>query len=302
MLHSRLLRYIDEVAGAGSIRKAADNLNIAASAINRQILALEAELGVPIFERLHKRLRLTAAGEMIVSHVRHTLREHERMQARIEDLKGLRRGQVAIATMLTLASEVLPEVIARFRKKHPRTTVHVKVLRNIEETVASDEADLGFGFNLAANPALATHAAAPIRFGAVVAPTHPLASRQSVSLASCASYPLILPEPDMSIRPDLDRAFASLKGEIDVAVETNAIELIKRAAGAGVGVAFLTYLPVRGECARGELIYLPLRDRLLQPQQLCVIRRTHGPFDGLVASMAEMLKEVVASIGQAEKA
>src|SRR6187549_915212 len=121
MLHSRLLRYVDEVARSGSIRKAAERLNIAASAINRQILALEAELGTPIFERLHKRMRLTAAGETIVSHVRNTLREHERMRIRIEELKGLRRGQVTIATMLTLASEVLPQIIASFRDKHPHT-------------------------------------------------------------------------------------------------------------------------------------------------------------------------------------
>ena len=302
MLHSRLLRYIDEVASAGSIRKASDNLNIAASAINRQILALEAELGTPIFERLHKRMRLTAAGEMIISHVRQTLREHERVQNRIEDLKGLRRGQVTIATMLTLASEVLPQIIARFREKHPRATVHVKVLRDIEETVAGDEADLGFGFNLAPGVALATYAAAPMLFGAVVAPNHPLAHRKSVNLASCANYPLILPEPDMSIRPDLDRAFASLKGEIDVAVETNAIELIKRAAGAGVGVAFLTQLPVRRECERGELVYLPLRDKLLEPQQLSVIRRAHGPMNGLATRMAEMLGGAVAAMEQAEPA
>ena len=155
MLHSRLLRYVDEVARSGSIRKAAERLNIAASAINRQILVLEAELGTPIFERLHKRMRLTAAGETIVSHVRNTLREHERMRLRIEELKGLRRGQVTIATMLTLASEVLPQIIASFRNKHPQTIVRVKVLRNIEadanmatiylDDIACQDVFLGFG-------------------------------------------------------------------------------------------------------------------------------------------------------------
>src|SRR5579862_8524095 len=60
MLHSRLLRYLDEVSRLGSIRKAAVRLNVASSAINRQILALENELGAPIFERMPRRLRLTA--------------------------------------------------------------------------------------------------------------------------------------------------------------------------------------------------------------------------------------------------
>src|SRR5260221_10737153 len=92
MLHSRLLTYVDEVARTGSIRKAASHLNVAASAISRQILALETQLGTPIFQRLPKKLILTAAGEVLIGHVRQTLKELTRAQAKIEELKGLRRG------------------------------------------------------------------------------------------------------------------------------------------------------------------------------------------------------------------
>ena len=92
MLHSRLLRYLDEAARLGSIRKAASRLNVASSAINRQILALEEELGVPIFERMPRRLRLTSTGEILIAHVRETLKGHHRVEAQIEALKGLARG------------------------------------------------------------------------------------------------------------------------------------------------------------------------------------------------------------------
>src|SRR6185369_1115218 len=80
MLHGRLLNYIDEVARTGSIRKAADRLNVAASAISRQILALETQLGTPIFQRLPRKLILTAAGEVLIGHVRQTLKELSRAQ------------------------------------------------------------------------------------------------------------------------------------------------------------------------------------------------------------------------------
>ncbi|MBL0932855.1 MAG: LysR family transcriptional regulator, partial [Alphaproteobacteria bacterium] len=73
MLHGRMLRYLDEIVRSGSIRKASARLNVASSAINRQLLALEAELGAPLFERLPRGLRLTAAGEMLIAHVRQTL-------------------------------------------------------------------------------------------------------------------------------------------------------------------------------------------------------------------------------------
>src|SRR5271155_4091774 len=97
--HSRLLRYLDEVARTGSIRQAARRLNVAASSINRQIILLEATIGTPLFERLRGRLRLTAPGEMLIAHVRETLKDHARVMAQIEDLKGMRRGQVTVGTM-----------------------------------------------------------------------------------------------------------------------------------------------------------------------------------------------------------
>src|SRR5258708_13945765 len=99
MLHSRMLRYLDEVARCGSIRQAAERLNVASSAINRQILALEAELGTPIFHRLPRRLRLTATGEVVISHVRETLKEHRRGQKRHPQLQGPSVGQLTPAAI-----------------------------------------------------------------------------------------------------------------------------------------------------------------------------------------------------------
>jgi DNA-binding transcriptional LysR family regulator len=77
MLHARILTYLDEVARLGSIRKAAARLNVASSAINRQILALENEIGTPIFECMPRRLRLTATGELLIAHVRETLKSNQ---------------------------------------------------------------------------------------------------------------------------------------------------------------------------------------------------------------------------------
>jgi DNA-binding transcriptional LysR family regulator len=75
--------YLDEVSRLGSIRKAASRLNVASSAINRQILALENELGAPIFERMPRSLRLTSTGEVLIAHVRETLKGHQRVEAQI---------------------------------------------------------------------------------------------------------------------------------------------------------------------------------------------------------------------------
>ncbi len=93
------------MARTGSIRKAATHLNVAASAISRQIL-LETELGTPIFQRLPRKPILTAAGEVLIGHIRQTLKDLTRAQGKIEELKGLRRGEITVAMMSGLASNL----------------------------------------------------------------------------------------------------------------------------------------------------------------------------------------------------
>ena len=93
MRHLRFLRYIDEVARAGSIRKAAEQLHVTASAVNRRIMDIEEELGAPLFERRARGVRLTAAGELFLRYIREQAGDVARVQSQIEDLKGLRSAK-----------------------------------------------------------------------------------------------------------------------------------------------------------------------------------------------------------------
>lgn len=287
-----MLRYLDEVARAGSIRKAAERLNVASSAVNRQILALEDELGTPIFERLRKRLRLTATGELLIRHVRETLREHERVRAQIEDLKGLRHGKVKVATMGGLAGSILPSIVAAFCARHSRVQIEATVLsvNEIVAAVTNGEADLGLGFDLPADPALRIIAAFECKLGAVVGPGHPLAGRGSVSLSTCLGYPIILPESALTLRHALDDAFAHSTIKVAPVLETNAIELIKRASALNLGIGFLNVVDVADERRRGEIAFIPLSDRHIKPQHLRIVYRDKGGLDPLANLLAEEIK------------
>jgi DNA-binding transcriptional LysR family regulator len=294
-----MLRYLDEVARAGSIRKAAGRLNVASSAVNRQILALEAEIGTPIFERLRKRLRLTATGELLIQHVRQTLKEHDRVRARIEDLKGLRRGEVTIATMGGLAGALLARVLAQFRRGHPGVKLRIRLLPvgEIIQSVGNGEADLGFAFDLPRDPALETLASLDCRLGAVVAPGHPLAQEASVSLGDCVFYPLILAEPGLTLRKAVDDAFRRSAIAAEPSIETNSIELIKQTALLDLGVAILNAIDVIDERRSGQIRFLPLRDRNLPPQRITVVQRAKGGLEPLPGLVAEALK---AALGELE--
>ena len=101
-MHAVVLKYFLEVARHGSIRKAAQNLFVASSAVNRQILRLEEELGTELFDRVPSGMRLNAAGERLQQHVRGTLHDFHLMRTELDALKGERKGHVSVAAMDSL--------------------------------------------------------------------------------------------------------------------------------------------------------------------------------------------------------
>ena len=188
MLHGRMLRYLDEVARSGSIRKAAARLNVAASAINRQILSLEAELDTPLFERMPAGLRLTATGEILVAHVRDTLRDHGRALGRMAALKGLQQGEVRSPPWRASPPRCWVAVLGDFRALHPGVKLTVRVLTRdgIVAALLAGEADLGLAFDLPSHPRLTRAMAFDHPIGAVMSPDHPLASGSaSASPTAC---------------------------------------------------------------------------------------------------------------------
>jgi len=279
MLHSRLLNYIDEVARTGSIRKAANRLNVAASAISRQILALEMQLGTPIFQRLPKKLILTAAGEILIGHVRQTLKELTRAQAKIEELKGLRRGEITVAMMSGLASNLVPGTVREFRMANPRVKLSLTLYNTgaeIQSAVANGEADLGIGFDFAKDANLKLLGRAVAKLGGVMAPDHPLAKRASIRLSDCIDYPIVIADQSSAIRPYLDAAFSRAALDLHPIIETNSIEIMRQAAILNNGITFLTPFDIDFERRAGRLVYVAIRELADDAQALMLIGHKRG--------------------------
>ena len=295
MLHSRLLTYVDEVARTGSIRKAATHLNVAASAISRQILALEMQLGTPLFQRLPKKLVLTAAGEILIGHIRQTLKELARAQTKIEELKGLRRGEITLAMMSGLASNLVPGTVKQFRLANPRVKLVLTLFttgEEIQSAVAGGEADLGIGFDFTKDSNLKVLARAIGKLGAVMAPSHPLAKRPAVRLSDCIDYPLVIADGSSAIRPYLDTAFSRVTLEPQPIIETNAIEIMRHAAILDNGITFLTPFDIEFERRAGRLVYVPVRELANDAQALMLIGNVRGS-TAIASVLAEMLKAMM---------
>ncbi len=229
MKHLRVLRYVDEVARCGSIRKAAEQLNVTSSAVNRRILDLEEELGTELFERRARGVRLTAAGEVFVNFLRRQEGDVERMKSQIEDLRGLRRGVVRIACSQALAVDFLPREIAAFRNQYSSVTFEVKVLDHEHAVTALEayEVDLLLAFRPPYHASLQPLMMLEQRLVAIMSARHPLAAKKVLRLRDCTRYPVALAQRGFGGRQLLDEFCARSGLRFQVAAEANSFEFLR---------------------------------------------------------------------------
>jgi DNA-binding transcriptional LysR family regulator len=260
-IHARSLGTFDMIRRSGSIRGAARLLSVTASAANRQLLALEEEIGSPLFERLSSGLRLTSAGEMFARHVTNVMQDAQRLSSELEGLRGLRKGSLQITAVEGLQSTLMASLATQMLSAYPSVELMITsgTTTGIFKDVVTGDADVAIGFPTRRDPALRQVAVGRFIFGAIVPPGHPLASKKQVSFAECAKYPLILPTPNMSMYEALRPAFKSYEGPMKVALQTGSIELMKSLAAEGVGVAFHTRIRTERELDANRIVHVPLR-------------------------------------------
>lgn len=229
MKNLRIFRYVDEVARCGSIRKAAEQLNVTASAVNRRIMDLEEELDAQLFERRARGVRLTAAGEVFVTFLRQQDGDVERMRSQIQDLKGMRRGTVRIACSQALALDFLPRQIAKFRERYALVNFAVKVLdhERAMDALAAYDVDLVIVFRPPFMANFQPLMTLEQRLVAIMKGTHPLASRRTLRLRDCARHPVALPERGFAGRQLLDDFCARSGVTFQTVAESNSFEMLR---------------------------------------------------------------------------
>lgn len=259
-IHSPSILYFDAVRRAGSIREAARRLNVASSAVNRQILKLEAEIGTPLFERLPNGTRLSSAGEALARHVLVVMQDLERARSDIEGLKGAQVGHISIAAVESVCVTLIPAVIETFRRRAPRVTLSVESLgsKAIPRAVTEGDVDIGIAFSLPRRSDLRQVALARFHLGAIMPPSHPLANRKSVGIAACLAYPLILPTGDLSMGQVLAPLMAQVSRTVQPVVRSSSVETMRELAARGVGLAFQTRIGIERALGERQLVHVPI--------------------------------------------
>lgn len=262
MNHLRFLRYFDEVARVGSIRQAAESLHVAPSAVNRRIQDLEDELGVPLFERLPRGMRLTAAGELFVQYVRGRASALEEVRSEIEELQGLRRGSVKLVASQALAPEFMPQLVAEFRRAHPLVDFHVHIGDHVQalRALRAFETDFVLVFNLAHEPDLQVVAEFEQRLVATMHRSHPLAQRAGgVRLRECMDFPLVLPNREAGGRKLLERYLMRSSVKLRAVVESNSFEFLHGCLLHGHAISF--QIAIGAVHKSGEIVAREITDR-----------------------------------------
>jgi len=261
-MHASVLRYFLEVARSGSIRKAAQRLFVASSAVNRKILQLEEELGAELFDRLPTGMRLNAAGECVLRHVRTTLHDFELLRFELDAQKGERSGHITIVAMDSLFVDVLPGAIDEFTVEFPAVTFTLLAMSpsEVPAKVAGGEADIGICFVTRAPAGTEIVASAAFPIGVVMATSHPLAGRAEIRYEDCRGYPFLLSHGRWPIYDALAPAYAEFWDSIKPRISSNASPLLKRSVVAGRGIAFFSRLGFMKEIASGEAVWRPLAD------------------------------------------
>ncbi len=250
-------RYFLSVAETGSVRAAARKLNVAASAISRQLIQLEESLGVALFDRSGRGLTLAPAGAILMRSLREAAQGHETALDELSALKGLKRGLLRLATVESVSVSILPDMLLEFAEAYPGLEVSVTVTGSDAVTglVREHQADLGFTFNPSSLEGLTAVAARDLQLGAIMSPAHPLAKQPKLFLADCATYPLAWPSLGLSLRAILDSVPAARK--LRPTFECNSLRLMASLARRGSCIAFQTVIGIERELASGALVYVP---------------------------------------------
>ncbi|TWG87251.1 DNA-binding transcriptional LysR family regulator [Cupriavidus gilardii J11] len=294
----RVYLYLDTVARCGSIRRAADQLHVASTALNRKILEVEAQVGTPLFERLPRGVRLTAAGELLIATIRRSLADLDAAAAQMAQLRGLVRGCVRVASAESVATDFLPGTIGRYQAAHRGVQFHVAIGGTCEliDTLTRDEADLLLAHDPPASPLLQELAVAPQPFCAMMRPGHPLAARRTLRLADCQPYPVALGPESFRSRRLIEAIAARNRLQLSVMLEASTVETLKGFVRQTDGICFQFHAGTLRETSQGTLTAVPLSDPELALGRLVLASRRGRALAPAAAAFAEHLKGAMAGL------
>jgi DNA-binding transcriptional LysR family regulator len=246
----------------GTMTAAAEAEGIAQPAISVHIRKLERYYGMPLVERSGRRVRPTAAGEQLATHVRRILGLVDEAEQALTDLAGLRGGRLVVGASATVAETWLPVMLGRFRRRYPAVALAVRSGNSEQVLQAVHERAVGFGIigRPDDDPALLVQPVFEDRIELFVAANHPLAGAAGLSLHDLAQTPFVLREAGSATRETVLRCMREANFAPAHAVHLGSNEAVKRAVAAGLGMGVLSAGTLDVDMRAGDVRIVPCAD------------------------------------------
>ena len=248
-----------EIVRLKSFSKAAQTCYRTQPAVSAQVRQLEQELGAALFERLGTKISLTTAGRILADYAEQILELRRRAQDSINELERVPRGELVIAANEATCIYVLPGVFAEYVKKFPNVQLSVDRAygSRVVEAVMDNLADFGITQLPIQEKKLQVVKIHSDEIILLLPAKHPLASRRQVTPRDLVGQPLLMPKSGTT-RARLDVWMEPVESEIQIAMELDSTEMIKRFVMSGLGISFLAASNCREEFAQGKLAAVPL--------------------------------------------
>lgn len=237
----RQLRLFSALAEHGSVTAAARACHVTQPTVSMQLKDLTDAIGLPLYERVDKRIHLTQAGEDLLRTARAMSEEWAAFVQRIDAIKGLTRGRLRVALVST-AKYVVPRILGRFCARHPDIDIALEVL-NRDGVIARMRENRDDLYVMSIPPpdiALERHPFLPNPLVVIAAASHPLVGSKRLPLARLARERFILREPGSGTRLACDAHFERAGLVPDVRLEIGSNEAIKEVVAAGMGIAVVS--------------------------------------------------------------
>jgi DNA-binding transcriptional LysR family regulator len=251
----RQLEIIRAIADTGSFTAAGEKLHVSQSAISRQILLLEDELGEPVFHRIGRRIRITPAGESLLQLSHRVFQDLNETVAGISDQRESLKGTMRLVGGMTVCLYVFPSLLAEVRRIHPQLDLKITV-GSAERSIAmlrSGAGDLGLltlpvdAADLVSVPVLEEELLL------VTYPSHPLAKKKTITPADLDGQDFVLFETGSATRRLFESFFARERIDAKIIMETENVEIIKAMVRSGLGISIIPWMAVAADVRTRQL-------------------------------------------------
>lgn len=268
------------VAETGNLTRAAERLHISQPAVSKQLRELEKSLGMALFHRLSKGVRLTEGGEILLEYARQIFALENEAERALNELRHLTRGHLAIGASTTIGVYLLPEICTRFRTQFPGIEVQLIIANTheVQQRLLNNEVDLGLTEGFITSPEIQAEVLGDDEIIVIASPSSQLLTGKTIFLKQLLGEPILWREIGSGTRAVVESALRDRGFSAPPQISLGNTEAIKRAVVAGDGVAFVSRLTVASELKNNTIKQVPVADFHLQ-RPLQRLRLT-GKYEG----------------------